>query len=90
MATQIVIMRVMVRTQISLHEAEMERLRALARERGVSIASLLREAVDRLLDESTMDERWRRASAVIGKYSSGEPTNWAVDHDEAFVESILD
>ncbi len=81
----------MVRTQISLGNDEMERLRALARDRGVSIASLLREAVDRLLDGAAADERWERASAVVGKYSSGEPGSTAGrDHDDAFVASILD
>ena len=71
-----------IRTQISLDERQMEALRELARQRKVSMAELVREAVDALLEKPTPDQ-WERASAVVGKYRSGEPDNdVARNHDE--------
>lgn len=74
-----------IRTQISLDERQMEGLRELARRRNVSMAELVREAVDALLEAPTPDQ-WERASAVIGKYRSGDP-NIARDHD-AYLDEI--
>lgn len=58
----------MVRTQIQLTEEQMARLRQASAERGVSIAALIREAVDRVLDQGERDRRWERALSVVGKY----------------------
>jgi Arc/MetJ-type ribon-helix-helix transcriptional regulator len=69
----------MIRTQISLDVRQMDGLRELARRRNVSMAELVREAVDALLEKPTPDQ-WERASAVIGKFRSGDP-NIARDHD---------
>ena len=72
----------MIRTQISLDERQMEGLRELARQRKVSMAELVRQAVDDLLARPTPDA-WARASAVVGKYRSGEADNdVARNHDE--------
>ena len=77
---------VMIRTQISLDERQMEGLRALARRRNVALAELVREAVDDLLAKPTPDD-WARASAVVGKYSSGEQNNdVARNHDKYLAE----
>lgn len=67
----------------------MDRLRALAHERGVSIASLLRSSVDRLLQDAQRVEVRDRALASSGRFRSGAGANTGVDHDVAFVESIL-
>jgi hypothetical protein len=65
----------MERTQISLEPEQAERLRRLARERGVSMAHLVREAVDRayggVLAPPTRAELWERAMAAVGCGSSG-------------------
>jgi len=75
-----------IRTQVSLDERQMEALRELARQRKVSMAELVREAVDALLAKPTPDQ-WERASAVVGKYRSGEPNNdVARNHDEYLAE----
>ena len=74
-----------IRTQISLDERQMKALRELARRRNVSMAELVREAVDALLETPTPDQ-WDRASSVIGKYRSGVP-NIARDHD-AYLDEI--
>jgi hypothetical protein len=65
----------MERTQISLEPEQAERLRRLARERGVSMAHLIREAVDRTyggpLAPPTRAELWERAKSAIGCGHSG-------------------
>ena len=76
----------MIRTQISLDERQMEGLRKLASERKVSLAELVREAVDDLLAKPTPTD-WARAAAVVGKYSSAEPDNdVARNHDKYLAE----
>lgn len=80
----------MIRTQISLDDRQMEGLRELARRRNVSMAELVREAVDALLNTPTPDE-WERASAVVGKYRSGGPSNdVARNHDGYLAEIYAD
>jgi len=73
------------RTQISLSEHQMSALRQRARQRGVSIAALLREAVDSLLREPTSDEV-ACSLAAVGSYRS-EPENVAEDHDQFLDEA---
>ncbi len=65
----------MERTQISLEPEQAERLRRLAKERGVSMAHLIREAVDRTygtaLAPPTREELVRRALSAVGCARSG-------------------
>lgn len=56
----------MIRTQISLTVEQMARLRAESLRRGVSIAALIREAVDTTLRDDSWEQRKRRALAAIG------------------------
>jgi hypothetical protein len=74
-----------VRTQISLEEDEMTRLKALAHARGVSIASLVRAAVEQLLDAESTSKRQRALDAVGGFAwrGSGE------DHDRDVADAIV-
>jgi hypothetical protein len=78
-----------IRTQISLDDRQMDGLRELARQRKVSMAELVREAVDALLEKPTPDQ-WERATAAIGKYRSGVPNNsFARDHDDLLAEDFM-
>jgi hypothetical protein len=79
----------MVRTQIQLTEEQVARLRRLALSRGLSIAALIREAVDRLEEDAEGDARWRRSLSVVGKYRGGSE-NVAEDHDEFLVDAYVD
>jgi hypothetical protein len=80
----------MIRTQIQLTEEQARALRRIAGERGVSMATLIREAVDRvLLDRTPSEERWRRALAVVGKYAGGAH-DVSDDHDRHLAEAYLD
>jgi hypothetical protein len=76
----------MERTQISLTTAQAQRLRRTAAERGVSMASLVREAIDTYV--STDDDggdRMTRARAAAGRFSSGV-TDISDRHDEVLAE----
>ena len=71
------------RTQISLEPDQAERLRRLARERGVSMAHLIREAVDATYGPEAPDSRealWARAWSAVGCGHSGLG-DVAEDHD---------
>lgn len=63
----------MIRTQISLTEDQMRRLRAEARRRRMPIAAVVREAVERLVpDESDVRRaRFQRALDAAGRFHSG-------------------
>jgi hypothetical protein len=59
-----------IRTQVSLTEDQMRALKREAGRRGVSIASIVRKAVDAELRNDDRDEKIRRAMEVMGKYTS--------------------
>jgi hypothetical protein len=64
----------MERTQISLEPEQADRLRRLAAERGVSMAHLIRDAVDRTYGSALAPSRaelWERAMSAVGCASSG-------------------
>jgi len=73
----------MVRTQISLTEEQMGRLRAEARRRRVPIAAIVREAVDRAVpaDPGARRALFQRAIAAVGRFDSGSG-DVAARHDE--------
>jgi hypothetical protein len=73
----------MIRTQISLTEGQMLRLRAEARRRRVPIAVIVREAVDRAVpkDPGERAARFARALAAAGRFSSGTG-DVSARHDE--------
>ena len=77
----------MVRTQISMTEEQMGRLRRAAGARGVSIAAIIREAVDRSVPDETADRRalQQRAFARAGSFGSGY-NDTAERHDESLAE----
>ncbi len=70
----------MVRTQIQLTEEQAERLRRLAADRGVSMAALIREAVDVIASRDDVDARWDRAMEAVGCGASGGG-DIATEHD---------
>ena len=72
----------MIRTQISLTEDQMRRLRLEARRRHVSLAAVVREAVDRVVPDQD-DRRRDRVEALLaaaGSVASGTG-RVARDHD---------
>ena len=54
-----------VRTQIQLTEEQADALKRLAAERGVSMATLVRAAVDRLIADDERRDKWERAVRAV-------------------------
>jgi hypothetical protein len=71
----------MIRTQISLDRADHERLTKLAEREGVSMSSLIRDAVAELLRRRDWEERKQRLLRHAGKYRSGLG-DVGVNHDK--------
>lgn len=80
-----------VRTQIQLTEKQASELKRMAAERGVSVAELVSEGVNRIIAvsrEMSPEERRRRALAVVGRYRG--PGDLPDRHDDHCVESDAD
>lgn len=63
----------------------MVRARREADRRGISLAALIRKALEELLDDENRHTRQQRALAAIGGFRSGT-TDTSLDHDEALAE----
>ena len=71
----------MIRTQISLTPEQMAGLKRLAAERQTSMAALLRDAVERLLQTVPSREgRLEAAESIVGQFDSGH-TDISEQHD---------
>jgi len=65
----------MVRTQIQLTEGQAKALKKIAQSRHLSVAELIRKAVDTVIKSSTVinvEERHKRAMEIVGKFGSGK------------------
>jgi hypothetical protein len=65
----------MIRTQIQLTKDQAKALKVLAASKHLSVAELVRRAVDTMLKTSTSvdpEERLRRAREIAGKFRSGK------------------
>jgi hypothetical protein len=65
----------MIRTQIQLTEDQALALKNIAVSRRVSVARLIRQAVDTMIESSPpvdLDERRKRAMDIVGKFHSGK------------------
>jgi len=82
----------MVRTQIQITEEQAQALKEIARERGISMAELIRQSIDgfiRARNQPTLEERRRRALSIIGIASSGV-SDLATAHDRYLAEAYGD
>lgn len=80
----------MVRTQVQLTEKQITALKKLASKRRVSIAELVRQGVDSVLEsdiEASDEERRQRALSVVGKFKSGRK-DLSTNHDKYLAESF--
>lgn len=81
----------MIRTQIQLTEQQARRLRAEARERGVSLAEVIRQCVDSSLTARGPDRAalYGRAARLVGQFrdrrSAGDV---ATEHDRYLDEAF--
>jgi hypothetical protein len=79
----------MIRTQIQLTQNQTTQLKRLASASGRSMADLVREGVDRLLQDQTgmsRTELMHRATRVFGKFTSGTH-DLSSRHDEHFADA---
>ena len=77
----------MIRMQIQVEEETARFLKRRAAERGVSIAALVREAVDRMIAEPQAGTTRDRALALAGKFRSGT-RDLAQRHDDYLAEDF--
>ena len=76
----------MVRTQVLLTEEQARAVKEIAAERGTSMAEVIRESVERLLEEKKRKDKWARSMDIIGKFSSGL-TDVSEKHDDYLAEA---
>lgn len=76
----------MIRTQIQLTEKQARAVKELAAQQGLSMAEMIRQAVERIIDESERRQRRRRALNVLGRYHD-PATDVAVNHDQYLDEA---
>lgn len=86
----------MIRTQIQLTEEQSRRVKEIAEREEISMAEVIRRAVDAWLveySEMTMEEKRRRALAVVremdGMFHSGH-SDISVNHDDYLAEAYND
>lgn len=79
----------MVRTQVRLTEKQVEALRKMASREGVSVAEIIRRAVDRAVVGHVRDwgEIRARAIAAIG-CGHADVTDLSTRHDDYVVEAV--
>jgi len=78
----------MVRTQIQLTETQAKTLKRVAVHEGISVAEIIRRAVENMLQaghKAGRQERVKRAVEIAGKFRSGK-RNVSRKHDEYLAE----
>ncbi len=81
---------------ITLTPEQLRALERIAARESRQVTDLLVESVDRLIrarpepmNEEERRAAWERASALVGAFAFGRP-DAARNHDELFVESVMD
>jgi len=80
----------MVRTQIRLTEEQAKTLKKLASTRHLSVAELIRQAVDSIIQSNAVidiEERRKRAIKAAGKFRSGK-RDISKEHDKYLEEAF--
>lgn len=80
----------MVRTQIQLMEEQAKTLKKLAMTRHLSVAELIRQAVDNMIKTGAVmdiEERRKRALEAAGRFSSGLH-DLSTEHDKYLEEAF--
>jgi hypothetical protein len=78
----------MYRTQIQIREDQSKKLKEMAAEYNVSVAELVRQSIDLLIEsnhELTQAEKRKRAESIVGIYKS-DVTDLSTNHDHYLAE----
>ena len=81
----------MVRTQIQLTDRQARRLRAEARERGLSLAEIIRRYVEKGLSEEAPERAvlYERAARVVGRFRDrSRARDVSKNHDRYLDEAV--
>ncbi len=72
----------MIRTQVQLTDEQAARVKELAHASNVSMAAIIRKALDQFILKQEPDRRtlYRQALATVGKYKAGAP-DISIEHD---------
>jgi predicted Ser/Thr protein kinase len=79
----------MVRTQIQLSEDQAKAIKKIASAQGVSVAEMIRRAVDRIISAGPAAdprEQHKRALEIVGKFKSGK-RDVSKNHDRYLLEA---
>ncbi len=82
----------MIRTQMQLTDSQMEALRQLSEREHISIAEIVRRALDDLLSRSNIvsrEELLRRAAEVAGRFASGR-SDVSAKHDDYLEQAFIE
>lgn len=79
----------MIRTQIQLEPVQYERLKALAARRATSVAQLVREGVDQVLDGERASGDWDRFLAAAGSCHSNDGVTDVSSRHDAYLSDAL-
>jgi len=74
----------MVRTQIQLTDEQANKLKDLADQRGMSMAELVREGVERILKENRREELWQRSLQLAGSFT--DTANDVSENHDAYLD----
>lgn len=80
----------MVRTQVQLTEEQSMAIKKIAISRHLSVAELIRQAVDAMIKSSAIidtEERRKRAIDIAGRFSSGKH-DISREHDKYLVDAF--
>jgi hypothetical protein len=80
----------MIRTQIQLTEQQAEVLKATAARQGVSMAEVIRQSIDHLIETAgtpSQKELRQRAAAAAGRFRSSRG-DVSVHHDDYLADAI--
>lgn len=81
----------MVRTQIQLTEEQARRIKRIAASRGLSMAEIIRKAVDEVIRSDAgggAGERRKRAAEAVGRFRSGKK-DVSEKHDTYLSETFM-
>jgi Arc/MetJ family transcription regulator len=77
----------MIRTQVQLSEEQLARLQRKTAIRRVSVAALVRDAVEQSLHDDDMDRRHEQALTVVGRFHSGSSD--VITHHDRYLSEAL-